>query len=192
MLQKSFPIFLLAGLIFFFAGCSDFANPVGVEEQSQPKGLNFLTLPDPGAFFKAMETSTTISPQTGGELKLEYSQGQGSDKVDINITLRFDPGSVSEEIEVSMSVDQDILLTNIDITFGPSGSEFLKPAKLSVNTKGLDLSDIPSDAEIRLYYDNNGTWEEIEANMVRHNVDLGQLQCTNGKIPHFSRYAFAF
>ncbi len=192
MLRKSFSFIILAGLLVFFVGCSDFENPIGVEEKAESKELNFLNLPDPGVLFKTMETSTTISPQTGGELKLEYSQGQGNDKVDINITLRFEPGSVSEDIKVSMSVDQDILMTNIDITFGPSGSEFLKPAKLSVNTRGLDLSGVPSDAEISLYYDNNGKWEEISSNMIRHNVDLGQLQCVNGEIPHFSRYAFAF
>lgn len=192
MYRQTFPIFLLAGFFLLLVGCTDFENPMGVEDIAQPNELNFLTLPDPGAFFKTLEATATITPQTGGELKLSYSQGQGKDKVDIDITLRFDPGSVSEDIEVTLSVDQDILMTNIDIKFGPSGTEFLKPAKLSVNAKGLDLSGVPADANISLYYDNNGTWEEVEANMVRHNVDLGQLQCANGKIPHFSRYAFAF
>jgi len=192
MYKQTFPIFLLAGFLLLLGGCSDFENPVGADERVQVEELNFLGLPDPGALFKTMEATATISPQTGGELNLNYSQGQGSEKVDIDISLRFDPGSVSEEIEVSMSVDQNILMTNIDIQFGPSGSVFLKPANLSVNARGLDLSDVPEDAEITLYYDNDGEWEEISANMVRHNVKLGQLQCVNGKIPHFSRYAFAF
>lgn len=193
MLKHYLPLALLFGLLVFLVGCDNFENPVSSPEltaieENTSQEMNFITLPKPDGFFKPLKTSATITPQTGGRLALNYSQGRGSERVHIQVSLRFAPRSVSEDVTASMSVDSDALM----FYFEPSGTTFLKPGQLTVNARGLDLSDVPAGAEIKLYYIDGDQWEEMNTQMIRYDVRQGQLQCVNGEVPHFSRYAFAF
>jgi hypothetical protein len=90
-----------------------------------------------------------------------------------------------------MSLDDQVLQSNVDLTFGPHGTTFLKPALLDVNVSGMDLSGLnPRDRVYLWYVDTTGTWIRMDAKRVDVDVKKGQLRCQDGKLPHFSAYAF--
>jgi len=198
MLKQYLSLTIFLGILVLLVGCENFENPVtGPEltaiEESQTQELNFVGLPQADGLFKTSETSATITPETGGKLDLNYSFGQGKERVQVQATLQFTPGSVSEDVEVSME-----LLTGsgeLMFDFKESGTEFLKPGRFSVDARGLDLKDADEESEVRLVYYTGNDWEveeEIEPLMIRYNDKNDQLQCVNAPIHHFSRYAFAF
>ncbi len=196
MLTRNYPLALLFGFLVLLVGCDNFENPVSSPEvaaleEDAVQALNFVKLPKPDGIFKPSENtevSATISPRTGGRLALDYSDGS----VRIQASLHFAPGSVNENVDVTMELvyDSDAL----EFKFSKSGTTFLKPGRFSVNARGLDLEGVE---DLKLVYYNNDTedWEEaeeIDPQMLRYNVKTGQLQCINAPINHFSRYAFAF
>ncbi len=198
MLKQYLSLTVFLGILVLLVGCDNFENPVtGPEltaiEESQTQELNFVGLPQGDGLFKSTVTSATITPQTGGTLDLNYSSGQGKERVQVRATLQFTPGSVSEDVDVSMELLTDSGVLMFD--FNESGTEFLKPGKFSVDARGLDLAEADGKSEVKLVYFADNGWEEeeeIEPLMIRYNDKNDQLQCVNAPIRHFSRYAFAF
>ncbi len=186
-------ITLLVWIAIVAQGCQK-AGPVEPADGSTKQAPAFIKLPKNNALHKIISVTKTIYAQSGGELKLNYDYGEGAKKVNIDVSLKFEPGSVSRDVDITLSVDDAVLMTTIDLSFAPEGLVFLKPAILDVNAQGLDLSGIPPGANINLYYFNKqtGTWEQIPTRRISVNISNGQLQCKDGEIPHFSRYAFGY
>ena len=119
------------------------------------------------------------------------------DKVRISILFKVPPKSVSEDCDITMSLDANKLLTEInviDLMFAPSGITFSKYATVSVQGKGLNFAVLPANAKPKFYYWNEdlGVWEEVAFKKSLINVDLGMIDLLDGEVPHFSRYAFGY
>jgi len=138
-------------------------------------------------------TSKDITVAEGGTLELEYRQGAtnnyGVTLYQIRSSISFAPGSISNDFTASFALDGGAMMSTISMEFGPHGTMFLQPANLSIYVSGLDLSYLTPQDEVKLYYDDNGTWVEMEGT-VWANRTKGSINCINGKLPHFSRYAF--
>ncbi len=100
--------------------------------------------------------------------------------------------TISQDAELVLSLDDQILLGNVDVTFTPHGITFSSPALLNIEASGLDLANIPS--KIGCYYDNpdTGQWEKMETGDVIIKQDEGYIKIIDAQIPHFSRYAVAW
>ena len=87
-----------------------------------------------------------------------------------------------ESVTITMTCERDTINNELLFTYGPCGSQFLPPAKLTLNWKDLNI-DIP-----KLYYiEENGNYIE----QTPDDIDV------NGKnliiyVYHFSRYAVAW
>jgi hypothetical protein len=182
-------VFLISVLIWG-AGCQN-AGPVEPASMSASQTPQFIALPKNNSLHKLISATEVITPQNGGTLRLNYDYGSGTSRVNIDISLNFPSGAVTENTAVTLTVDDAVLMTNIDLSFGPQ-MKFLKPGLLDVNAKGLDLSGVPSNATVRFYYYNNGAWEEIPVKRISVDLSQGKVECRDGEISHFSRYAFGF
>ena len=74
---------------------------------------------------------------------------------------------------------------SLQADFGPAGTDFNEPVYISLSYKSTDLSNVPDENALGIYYYNssNGTWELISNNV--NTVD----KYVEGYINHFSRYA---
>jgi hypothetical protein len=138
-----------------------------------------------------------VTKKKGGVLKLTYDGGTHNDKVKLTIQFKVAPKSISRDCDITMSLDADKLLTEInivDLSFEPSGISFTKPASLSVEGKGLNLAGLPKNAKPKFYYwdEDANTWVVITFKKSKVNIDLGMINLDDGEVSHFSRYAFGF
>jgi hypothetical protein len=185
---------LLGGMI---AGCRD-DGPLGV--QSYPvltQEPDFIKLPRNLSLQKVIADTAMITPEKGGDLKLQfrykYIAGTGKEQeFNVNMKLKFGKGAVTDTLVASLIVDDQVLRSNLDITFNPHGASFLKPAVLDVEVKGVDVdvAGLKPEDTVWLYYDDNGTWTQMVAKKVDFKYDQGMIKCANAELPHFSRYAF--
>ncbi len=113
--------------------------------------------------------------------------------VEAKLTLKMFSETIREDAELVMSLDDQILVANVDVTFSPDGITFSSPALLNIEAKNLDLSGIDAD-HINVYYDNpeTGEWELMNSYDVIVKVDEGYVKIMDAELPHFSRYAFAW
>jgi hypothetical protein len=182
-------------LVIFLPSCQK-DGPVNV--QTDPAASQepvFITLPAHLSLQKIVGDTALITPEHGGELKLEfhykYIASTGVEKdLHANMRLTFPKDAVDDSLVACLSMDDQVLKTSVDITFNPHGSTFLKPALLNVDVHGMDVADMDPNAPVWLYYDDNGTWVKMVAKKVVFNFKDGSLMCQNGELPHFSRYAF--
>jgi hypothetical protein len=100
------------------------------------------------------------------------------------------PGAVQQDLDLSMSTDDELLMGDVYLTFGPHGTIFSPPAVLNIDAFGLDLSGIDPQA-INVYYDNEevGTWELMQSTEIIVKPDENYLKVVGALLPHFSRYA---
>ena len=185
----------LLGLVIFSPGCQN-DGPVGV--QTDPAAAQepaFITLPANMSLQKTIGDTALITPQHGGELKLNYKYkyvaSTGVQKeLNVTMSLKFPQGAVDDSLVVSLRMDDQVLRSSVDITFNPHGSTFLKPAILDVDVKGMDVAGFSPNDSIWLYYYDNGTWVKMVAKKIDFNFNNGEIKCNDGQLPHFSRYAF--
>ena len=87
----------------------------------------------------------------------------------------------------------EYMIGNIDVTFGPHGVTFKKPAHLYITLENADLSDIDSSS-LGVYYVNEdtGELEQMRCRAIKVDKSNGKLEVVKAKIPHFSRFAVAF
>lgn len=176
--------------------------------------LNFIFLSSADGNSSLKKTVTVekfIKAKKGGVLELthnwiadtndDYGEEQDGDvgeynqdlKLDsesqVSITLEVEKRALSEDMTLSMSLDDQILST----TFGPHGTVFSKPALLTIKAKGLDLHGLDKKS-IGLYYENNetGYWEKMKVEKISLKEKVGKLKIKNAELPHFSRYAVAY
>jgi hypothetical protein len=186
--------FLSSGLLLCLTACSG-QSPIAPESDNK---LNFIELIPIGGkattLNKMIVVSDSVTYQNGGQLFLNFMV-KGKDTVDVHaiINLVILPHSVNEDTELSLSLDEETLLGNVDVTFAPHGIEFMRPAILNIQARGLELSGI-DPAIIDIYYDNPelGEWEKMPRKQVVVNEKNGFINVVAAEIPHFSRYAVAW
>jgi hypothetical protein len=147
-----------------------------------------------GTLNKTIVVSDSVTYKNGGQLFLNFKV-KGKDTVDVHVIINLNilPHAVNEDTELSLTLDEETLLGNVDVTFAPHGIEFLRPAILNIQAKGLDLAGIDPD-KIDIYYDNPelGEWEKMPRKQVQVNEKNGFINVVAAEIPHFSRYAVAW
>ncbi len=182
----------LIPIVMFVLGCSSWENPVDPSVLPTESAPQFIKLPKGNSLPKRIKVTELVTPERGGKLKLKFKYRTDSTKVKIDIVLEFPKGALSESTYVSLAADDKVLMTNIDLLFGPH-MNFVKAAKLKVDAKGLDLSGLPSKCKLKLYFVNdNESWEEIKTKKIKVKIPKGEIECEGGEIEHFSRYAFGF
>jgi hypothetical protein len=177
-------------------GCQNEGTQLTGPESAGKVAPQLLLMPIDAEVQKGLATlpsaETQILQAQGGDLVLSFST-LGRTKKDTLLAfyagLKFEPWSVNNSFTASVTADPTYLSSTVAMTFGPHGTDFITPASLVVRVKGIDLSWIPAGTVLHLYYDNNGTWEMM-AGDVTYDTNTKVLQCLNGKLPHFSRYAF--
>lgn len=164
----------------------------GPEATPEP---DFIKMPANLSLHKVVTDEALITPERGGELKLEfkykYTTSAGTQR-DLNVKMRltFPAGAVDDSVVARMSLDDEVLRSSVDITFNPHGAMFRRPAILDAEVRGMDMAGFNPHQRIWLYYDDNGTWVKMVAKKIAFDYKDGLIKCDDGELPHFSRYAF--
>ncbi|MEK9136255.1 MAG: hypothetical protein AAB393_03965 [Bacteroidota bacterium] len=165
------------------------SNSEAVGQQPQ-----FLKLPKNLSLARMVADTALITPERGGKLELDFNYDYVNNGVtrnlDVKMTLTFPNYAVTDTLVAMMTVDDEVLRSNIDLTFGPHGSTFLRPALLDVDIRGIDLSGLGPNDRVYLWYNDNGTWVRMDSQRIIVDVSRGWLKCIDGELPHFSAYAF--
>ena len=134
--------------------------------------------------YNIMNTQTGVR---GSEYDMNAGGGGGM------VSLEVIPGAVSEDAELSISLDDEELVGDVYLTFGPHGTIFDPPALLNIEASGLDLS-AGDPSTIDIFYDNQNTgeWEPMPREALIVDQNEGYINVINAQLPHFSRYAVAF
>ncbi len=181
---------LAAFSLGIFSGCTDGGNtPVSTNDGT--KSPVFVRLPErlDKNVEKVVTATKFIYAAQGGTLQLRdtYRAAPDSHLVIINISLSFQPGDLPYDASLSITIDDVLFLADVDLTFGPHGIVFNRPARLTVMATGLDL-DINTTRQLKLYYNANGVWTLMQGGGV-YFAGSGTLGA-QGLLPHFSQYAF--
>ena len=172
-------------------------GPVETADVVKGQAPQFIKLPqnpEGNTLNKIISASQLITAKDGGEVILDYKYAAGTfGEVAIKATLKFLPGSVSKDLQVTLSVDDEVLLTRVDLSFDPHGAYFLKPAILDVEAKGVDLSGVSAE-RLKVYYENQVTnqWDVIPTKEIIVKTHEGYVKCIEASLEHFSRYAFGY
>lgn len=173
-------------------GCSQQSNSVQPIEvtRSLVQTPEFLKLPKrlSKSLQKTVSVTQFIYAAQGGTLRLQdtYAAAPDSHIVTLDIALEFKPGDLPYDASLSMSVDDELFVTTVGLTFGPHGIVFNDPAKLSVKATGLDAGS--GTVKMKLYYLNDqNVWERMPASNAVYRA--GSIDA-HGKLPHFSQYSF--
>ncbi|MCH7755900.1 hypothetical protein IH970_12360 [candidate division KSB1 bacterium] len=123
------------------------------------------------------------------KIKDEYKMNLG--QMGVKIKFKVMPASVTEDLEITISTDDEELAGNIFLTFGPHGTDFNPPAILDIEVSGLDLSGWSDDKNhgINIFYINEGDWEVMKSEKIIVKKNEGYLKIKGAELPHFSRYA---
>ncbi len=184
---------LLAGLAIHFNACTE-KSPMSSQDNqaAETQGLKILKIGDGVTRLNKIVTASQYVTQTnGGELIIDYKGYEHNNgNVNVKMTLKVFNGTISQDAELMMSLDDQGLLGNVDVSFSPHGITFSSPARLDIEAKNLDLSGINPD-DINIYYDNpeTGQWEVMQSYAVIVNEANGYVKVIDAKLPHFSRYA---
>ncbi len=184
---------LLAGLAIHFNACTE-KSPMSSQDNqaAETQGLKILKIGDGVTRLNKIVTASQYVTQTnGGELIIDYKGYEHNNgNVTVKMTLKVFNGTISQDAELMMSLDDQGLLGNVDVTFSPHGITFSSPARLDIEAKNLDLSGINPD-DINIYYDNpeTGQWQVMQSYAVIVNEANGYVKVIDAKLPHFSRYA---
>lgn len=170
-------------------GCQNEGAMLTAPDDVASSTPQFLEIPAHMAVLKGVSSRAKIEREKGGKVELKYEEKVAKDKFKLEVELKFEKESISNDFEASLSMDAQYLMNDVALEFGPHGTYFLQPANLSIKVEGMDLSSFKEGAVLHLYYNNNGRWEKM-AGTVKFDKKEGKLECKDGKLPHFSRYAF--
>jgi hypothetical protein len=190
---KSFLLALVATVILF--GCGPHDNPVATapdppsvlsKEAPAEIGLTYLPAPVSGVQ-KLIWKSQRIVASKGGTIDLSYAYYSVLGKCSRNASLKIPPGALAHDTDITMAFDTSVA----GVRFQPEGLVFKGQALLDYSIKGVYLSTVASASQYSLYYDSeNGYYERQTVKKIQADYGKGTLACTDGKIHHFSRYAF--
>jgi hypothetical protein len=145
----------------------------------------FVELPKSPSLQKTLMASASISAANGGVLSIQAVDAEDAASINYDLSLTFDPGTVSSDITASVSTDSKYMM----YYFEPHGTTFTKPAKFVAKIKGVDLSWVKAGDVLSLWYQGPGGWTKMNGT-VTYNKATGYVECLNGELPHFSRYGF--
>jgi hypothetical protein len=194
-MKKIFVLAVLPALFLF--GCkvsgTDSILAPAIKVEAPQKAVSFIQLPrrlEPRALYKS--GSFEITPQNGGIIRYEDSYESANGIINIDISLRFPPNSVSDPITVSAEVSQNALTGDFSVTLGPTPNTFLKPALLTFRVTGLDPATLPSNPDnIQFVSMDNDNFVPVPAAKIKIDIKHGSLSVVNGEIFHFSRYGWS-
>lgn len=128
-----------------------------------------------------------LAAQVGQRLD-EYQYNNAGGGLEINLTIP--PYSIYTDTYISMCTDDEYLMGDVYLTFGPHGTLFNPPALLDFKASGLNLTGIDPDL-VNIYYDNpiTGLWELMPSESITIDVTAGYIEVINAEFSHFSRYA---
>jgi hypothetical protein len=144
-----------------------------------------IEMPKSAALQKTFQASASISAANGGTLAINAVDPTDPASLSYDISLVFEANTISTDMTASISTDSKYLM----YWFEPHGTNFNKPAKLSVTVKGVDLNWVKPGDVLYLWYQGQYGWEKMPGT-VTYDVATGTVQCLNGELPHFSRYGF--
>ncbi len=115
-----------------------------------------------------------------GEVELFYAR----------VTLTIPPASISEDAEVTLSLNSNEILGGVSVTFEPHGVTFSQAAELDIVASGIDFSGVDPNL-VDVFYDNEeeGTWERMPKDELIIDRSNGKVIVKKARLPHFSRYA---
>lgn len=181
-------------VVFMVSGCQNpNADIVGPEQLTGEPTPVMIELSTDDELAKRLYADELITVEAGGEVELSFQDRKG---LTVYMKLEFEPGSVSNDFRASLRTDTKYLTSDMALTFGPHGTTFLRPAKLTISVSGLDVSafqkfdrDNDKKVSLDLYYTSSAKWEKMNGSIT---VDLtnGTLTCVGAELPHFSRYSF--
>jgi hypothetical protein len=186
---------LLVCILLGVIGCQNDLPPTVQDNPVATQGPEFIKLPRIHSLARIVSDTALITPQGGGRLELNfqaaYLDSAGVTRnLDVRMSVTFPSNAVTDTLVATMSLDDQVLRSTIDLTFGPHGSTFLRPALLDVDVRGIDLSGLRPQDKVYLWYKDNGTWIRMDAQSIQVDVQQGRIRCNNGELPHFSAYAF--
>ena len=185
---------LVAGMALNFSACSK-DSPIGPDNIDTPLEQEFQIVSlgqGMPSLAKRISVTKRITSKHGGKLVLKHKwMDSNGNKVEIKVALEIQKDGISEDAELSLTLDDEQFLGNLDLVFGPHGTVFDKAAELSIKAKGLDLSDF-DEKTLGLYYDTeDGKWEKRNWEKREVNTEKGEIEIVKAKLPQFSRYALA-
>jgi hypothetical protein len=194
-------VLLICGLTFLLLSCKE--NPptslTGNSTQSKsPEGsITFISLAKSSNSLQKdiiIYDTKLITAKSGGTLQVYFEYQGTNGKVAVTATLNIPGGAVAYDQYLMMAFDEQALSGSVDFTFGPHGTTFLTPALLNIDAKGLDLSSLPPNAKLQLYYFDpvSYTYAPMNTRSTNYSLQSGWIKCQDGQLPHFSRYAFGY
>ncbi|MFQ5754362.1 MAG: hypothetical protein ACE5HI_20470, partial [bacterium] len=178
------------GLALNFNACSK-QSPLQADLEKVEPQNQFRILPlgfTNNSLQKVTTVSKWITVQNGGFLTLQHT-GNG---ISVNSALYILPGTISQDAEVSLSLDDEQFIGSLDLVFEPHGITFSQPALLTIVASGLDLSGYdPTKLDIYYYDEDTGAWEKMQRDAFIAEPYTGSVIVQNARLPHFSRYAIA-
>jgi len=203
--MKSIVLALVAMVMLF--GCATHENPVMPVQNAQSATANqelsapmttpvpiltavpiLVPLPLPIAGPQRLVSKTQrISASEGGRIEISYAYWSLLGKVSRYARLEIPEGALEKDTDITMAFDTQVL----GLRFSPEGLVFKSPAILDFNSRGLDLRNLLAGTLYDLYYDSEtGLFERQDAYEMKTNLLKGEIDCKEGEIHHFSRYAF--
>lgn len=182
--------------IFIMNSCENqnLISPSGQTDEGvsvEGKQLKFLVLGD-ASLQKTVRSEKWIEQSAGGSVSLYYRKDYTSGtSPEMTATINIPANSISQSCNVSMYFDDSQNVGPTDIVFGPHGTTYSTPAKLTIECKYFDLSGVDPNT-LHLYYVNeNGQWVEHPSHEIHVEPGWGFIRVVDAEIPHFSRYAIA-
>ncbi len=140
---------------------------------------------------KVTSVTEFIRASEGGSVILRHNNPRN--RMVAEMSLRILPKTLDSDREISMTLDDEDFVGNMDVVFGAHGTVFSKPAILNIYANGLDFSGVNVEAlQIYYYEPATDTWEAMQADFIGADAARGEMKIINAQIPHFSRYAVAW
>jgi hypothetical protein len=137
-----------------------------------------------------VEVRGMITVDKGGELEFRNKWKNGDQKFDLKMVLKVEPGSINQDAEFILSMDQERFICDLDVVFHPHGIIFSKPALLDIEASGLNLKGLGANS-LGFFYDNTDSseWEKMVFKQLKVDTRRGKISLKGAQLPHFSRYA---
>lgn len=179
----------IAFLVATLVGCQA-ENPLAVPVAPAASTPEFVPLPQPltPSLKKVVTARAYFTVANGGTLALHDSYvAANGQTVTLDVVLTARPGDMPYDADLTMVLDDSLLMSSVDLTFGPHGIVFNRALELRMEANGINLDPTLSNNLKLFYIQEDNTWEKMPGSNAQYqNTALDG----KGKLPHFSRYAF--
>jgi hypothetical protein len=137
-----------------------------------------------------LTASNKIVAKTGGAVRLNGSfLNAKGEKVYYDLKITVPAGALTKDQTITITIDKTSFGQIGDCTFGPSGLVFKTPATLYLWGSNVDIAK--QSASVTMVYWDGSKWVPYPDSWGFYNANYTGIVFASGKIPHFSRYAFA-